>query len=251
MPGPNRFAKIPEALLYSDLSDLAVRVYGCLIRHGTTPETCHPTHARIAELIGKAERSIQRPVTELERAGWIERRTENEGGLQKLLGYVVAGALSSAVDGRAEERGAPALRSAVGKRAMNESKNEGAAQESAPDAETLFEVEPVDWRPTPARIQKAMASFGLDEDAIERTICAVNLEDLPNAKASKRWADLVRWASQDNWRSQRPATGSGARSATRPPEPVPVPAYVPEERPDALSAGDLAERVADLRRRPE
>ncbi len=241
------FAQVPEALLYSDLSDLAVRVYGCLIRHGTTPETCHPTHARIAELIGKSERSIQRPVTELERAGWIERRTTTDNGLQKLDGYFVTGALSSAV-GRADERGAPALRSAPGTRAMNESK-ERAAQESAP--ETLFDVEPAEWRPTEPRIQKAMAAFGLDADDIELTISAVNLEDLPNAKASKRWADLVRWASQDKWRSQKPATGSRSGSATRTPEPVPVPVYEPEAVDDALGAGDLAERVASLRRRSD
>lgn len=68
------WAPIPEAVLYDpSLGDKAVRVYGTLMRHGLDPSTCHPSHVRLAELVGCAPRSIQRPLRELEEAGWIER----------------------------------------------------------------------------------------------------------------------------------------------------------------------------------
>lgn len=69
-----RFAPIPEDLLYDPaISDLAVRVYGVLARHGMTPESCYPSHARIAGFCGCSPRSIQRPLRALEDAGWITR----------------------------------------------------------------------------------------------------------------------------------------------------------------------------------
>lgn len=68
------WAPIPEAVLYDHrLDPLAVRVYGCLLRHGLDPGACYPSHARIAELIGCSKRSINRPVRDLEENGWIER----------------------------------------------------------------------------------------------------------------------------------------------------------------------------------
>lgn len=69
-----RYAPIPEALLYDhDIDPLAIRVYGCLARHGTTASNCYPTHARIASLIGIAKKSVVRPLKALESAGWIVR----------------------------------------------------------------------------------------------------------------------------------------------------------------------------------
>lgn len=69
-----RYAPIPEAVLYGELSDKAVRVYGVLMRHGLDPDHCYPSQRRIADLIGAAPRSIQRPLKELEAAGWIARK---------------------------------------------------------------------------------------------------------------------------------------------------------------------------------
>lgn len=87
--GP-RFAQMPESLLYDGgISDGAVRVYGVLLRHGETSETCFPGHRRIAELIGKAERSIGRLLTELETAGWIVRTYRKRRGQHTTTAYTV------------------------------------------------------------------------------------------------------------------------------------------------------------------
>lgn len=85
------FAPIPEALLYSsDLSDKAVRVYATLMRHGMDPEHCYPSHRRIAQLIGAAPRSIQRPIKELEEAGWIVRKPRyTDNGYRQTDGWFV------------------------------------------------------------------------------------------------------------------------------------------------------------------
>jgi len=70
----HRFAMIPETLLYDDaISPDAVRVYGVLVRHGSDPENCYPSHARIGGLIGRSKRSIATWISELETAGWVER----------------------------------------------------------------------------------------------------------------------------------------------------------------------------------
>jgi hypothetical protein len=77
-----RFAPIPEQLLYDHSMDpLAVRVYGVLMRHGQDPDSCYPSHARIAKLIGVSERSVARPLKDLANAGWITRefRTSDKG----------------------------------------------------------------------------------------------------------------------------------------------------------------------------
>ena len=89
-----RYAPIPEALLYDGtLSPTCVRVYGCLQRHGLTPDSCFPSHARIASCLGLSERSIARPLAELERAGWIARtRRHNRRGERIADGYHVLSA---------------------------------------------------------------------------------------------------------------------------------------------------------------
>lgn len=121
-----RWAPIPEDLLYDpDITPLAVRVYGVLIRHGIDPESCYPSHGRIAERLGVSRRSIQRPIRELEEAGWIERRQRfDASGARISDGYHLRDvpdptALKNAHPPRAgartphvEEREAPALNNA-------------------------------------------------------------------------------------------------------------------------------------------
>lgn len=87
----HHWAPIPEAVLYDKrLSDKAVRVYGCLLRHGLTPDSCYPSHGRIAGLIGCAKRSVQRPLVELEEAGWVARTARfDESGQRVSDGYHV------------------------------------------------------------------------------------------------------------------------------------------------------------------
>lgn len=86
-----RYAPVPQALLYdTTLTDKAIRVYACLARHGMDPGSCYPSHARIGELIGAAARSIQRPLRDLEAAGWIERvRRVDETGARTSDGFLV------------------------------------------------------------------------------------------------------------------------------------------------------------------
>jgi len=106
-----RFAPIPEALLYDHALDpLAVRVYGCLQRHGLTADTCYPSHARIARLIGCSKRSVQRPLRDLEDGGWVVRVPRfDQRGDRISDRYEVHSQRAP----RAEQRGTPAPASAV------------------------------------------------------------------------------------------------------------------------------------------
>lgn len=85
------WALVPEALLYDHrLSDKAVRVYGCLVRHGDDPSNCYPSQARIAGLIGCEQRSIQRPLKQLVEAGWVVKVARHDAnGLRVSDGFYV------------------------------------------------------------------------------------------------------------------------------------------------------------------
>ncbi len=101
-PGGPWFAQVPERLLYDpDISSTAVRVYAVLLRKGDSPDNCFPGHAWIGERIGKAERSVKRPIDELVAAGWItkQRRRNRHGGYTS-NGYTIHGEPH-----RAQERG--------------------------------------------------------------------------------------------------------------------------------------------------
>jgi len=85
------FAQMPEGVLYDpSLSDKAVRVYGALLRHGSDPTNCYPSHDRIARLIGCSKRSVARPLDELEKGGWVERaKRYDANGARTSDGYMV------------------------------------------------------------------------------------------------------------------------------------------------------------------
>jgi helix-turn-helix protein len=69
-----RFAPIPEELLFCpDLTPLAVRIYGVLMRKGTDPSSCFPSHAEIGRKACCSQRSVAVPVKSLEELGWITR----------------------------------------------------------------------------------------------------------------------------------------------------------------------------------
>lgn len=97
MSGPARltyaFAPIPEWILYHPaLTPLAVRVYGVLARCGMTPDACFPSHAFIAEKANCQERSVARPMAELEAVGAIRHVTRwRSGGGRTSNGYWLAG----------------------------------------------------------------------------------------------------------------------------------------------------------------
>lgn len=68
------FAMLPEALLYDpSISMPAKCTYGVLLRHGSDPQNCYPSHRRIAGFLGAKQASVGRWVKELEDAGWIKR----------------------------------------------------------------------------------------------------------------------------------------------------------------------------------
>ena len=84
------WSPVPEALLFSGVSDKAIRVYATLLRFGMTPGDCYPSHATLAERIGCAPRSVQRPLRELEAAGWLRRTPRfTESGERMSDGYAV------------------------------------------------------------------------------------------------------------------------------------------------------------------
>lgn len=74
------FAIVPEWLLYSDVSDRALRVYAVLGRHADADGHSHPTRRRLWGLVGCSERSLDSAVRELVAAKALiveHRRSEN------------------------------------------------------------------------------------------------------------------------------------------------------------------------------
>lgn len=86
------WAKLPEALLYdTEISDKAIRIFGCLYRHGVTPGSCYPGKKRIAECIGGSARSVDRPLLRLLEKGWIRRyKRWTKAGMRAANGYALA-----------------------------------------------------------------------------------------------------------------------------------------------------------------
>lgn len=77
-----RFVLVPEALVDSDLSDAAVRIYLVLATYADRARASFPSIATIGERAGnKARRTVQRAIDELVRAGAVrvEPRTARNG----------------------------------------------------------------------------------------------------------------------------------------------------------------------------
>jgi hypothetical protein len=128
-----RFAPIPEELLYdTEVSDLAVRVYGVLIRFGMTPGSCYPSQATIAARVGKATLTMPRPLRELEDRGWIVRVARyNEAGGRTSDGYHVRTSTAHLSAPPAHDSGVPPR-----------------ADAGSPRAETAEEREPEEREPS-------------------------------------------------------------------------------------------------------
>ena len=134
----DKFAIIPEALLYDpQIPAEAVRVYGVLIRYGSDPANCYPSHATIARHIGKSHRSVPAWIKALEQAGWVERfaRTGPEGDPTSNAYRVYSQLPDRAVERgvyagergplHAGERGGSTLENAPNDSQLNESQREG------------------------------------------------------------------------------------------------------------------------------
>lgn len=153
-----RFAMVPEALLMDPaISSHAVRVYGILIRYGTTPDDCYPTLPTIAAAMGASPRSVQAWVRELEAAGWARRcarpdgrqgyqvRTHREGARSTAR----PGARPTARQGRAAQRGGGALHSAPNESHGTRATNENPPRPPAASAQGL--LLPAEARPLAGR----------------------------------------------------------------------------------------------------
>lgn len=162
-----RFAPVPEDLLYDPTIDhLAVRVYAVLMRHGLTPDSCYPTHRRIAELVGVAARSIQRPLRRLEEAGWVERVPRfDDRGDRISDGFVVHTAAQHSEDTAhlsVEAPRSPARPHRAPERGLkenHENENQGTILDVDPAPSSAPTVDPFDefWEVYPRRVAKGSA----------------------------------------------------------------------------------------------
>jgi hypothetical protein len=74
-----RFAKTPEALLYSGVSAVALQLWAVLDRHANRRREAWPSHERLAELMGCSVSTVQRAQRELVRVGCLGVKTRNTG----------------------------------------------------------------------------------------------------------------------------------------------------------------------------
>lgn len=66
-----RFSQTPEDLVFSGLSDAAVRLFSALLRYANADWQCFPRQALLAERLGWSLAKIERIVRELREAGWL------------------------------------------------------------------------------------------------------------------------------------------------------------------------------------
>lgn len=238
-----RFAPIPEDLLYDpEISHLAVRVYGVLMRHGLDPDHCFPSQRRISELVGAAQRSIARPLIELEAAGWVEKfkRTKSDGSPDSNGWWVRTSSVGSTrqnADLPAEERGPSPLVRAPNESNGNESKERPVVVEDdarvelpledlrAPSDEELFEEW---WSVYPRKASKGGARAAY-KSARRKTSAASLLEgarryaDDPNRDPSYT-KHAATWLNSECWNDPPLPARRG------PTRPQPVGVVVDEDR---------------------
>ena len=65
------WAQVPEWVLYSDLSDRAVRLYGILARRANAKDQCFPSRQHLAKAMKCSMSSVDRALDELVRAGAV------------------------------------------------------------------------------------------------------------------------------------------------------------------------------------
>lgn len=210
-----RYAPIPETLLYSSMSDKAVRVYGTLMRHGLDPSHCYPSHMRIATLIGCGKRSIQRPLRELEDAGWVERVPRFlESGDRTSDGYRVRTDLGTPSAPTAQESAYPPRGGArtvrAEERAKREQENQSKENENRAVVVYSDDFEAF-WTAYPRKAAKDVAA-----KAFEKAVTRTTLEDM--AAGLRRWCTYwslrgepeyiphpATWLNQNRWNDMPPA----------------------------------------------
>lgn len=92
------FALIPEWVLYSPISDRALRVYAVLARHADKDGVAFPSRARLAALVQTSKASLDRARQELVEIGAIETLERvRDNGSRASNGYFLRRAESSRV----------------------------------------------------------------------------------------------------------------------------------------------------------
>ena len=117
------FAMIPEAVLYSGVSDGAVRLYGVLRRFADQEMKAWPSRRTLAERLGVSVDTLDRRLRELTDAGFSTgpRPTETANTLSTVSVFGCRGGAPTPAPPRPQRRGHPGRKSA----AQNEShKNE-------------------------------------------------------------------------------------------------------------------------------
>jgi hypothetical protein len=85
-----KFAVIPEWILYADISAQALRIYGVMARHADKGTgKAFPSHRIIAERGHCSIRTVQRALVELAELGAIEITERNEPGGQRSNEYFI------------------------------------------------------------------------------------------------------------------------------------------------------------------
>jgi hypothetical protein len=69
----DHFARVPESVLYADVSDRAVRLFAVIDRYAGDDGIAFPSRATLASRLRCSRDAIDRAVKELERAGAIEK----------------------------------------------------------------------------------------------------------------------------------------------------------------------------------
>jgi len=199
---------VPEDVIYDDdLSHLAFRVYAVLVRHGLDPESCFPSHGRIAQFTGVSERSIQRPLRELEERGWIIRTKRYLGsGARTSDGYHVRSKRVGERAPRVLERGAPR----VGERvppALNNAVNDSNVNESQRNENPP--CPPSDAPPSSA------ANGTASDDAADSLFGAGDKSTKPKHDSTDRFDEFWQlWLDAKRY-DDKPGTKRAWRKATR------------------------------------
>ena len=173
----HRFAQIPEALIYDHSIDpLALRVYCVLMRHGQDPNSCYPSHARIAKLIGVSDRSVARPLKDLANAGWITRQYRHSDQGRTSDGYYVRATPAPPAE-RKEIRRAPE-RATDDQYRAEERATVRAEARATPHAEERGEREPVEREPVERESASTSSSLPVPSRPVPKGVDPADVEGL-------------------------------------------------------------------------
>lgn len=163
-----RFAMIPEDLLYSDISDGALRLFAVLHRHADRGGESYPRRTRLAKFCRCSVDTIDRRLVELKAAGWVDVEARHDEGGQRSNLYQVR------LGGGTDAAGSPSTDAA------------GAGRDSAAHNESPSEREPVERDAT----MSLAAAPGPDFEAFWSAYPKRAGAKVGKAVAAREWAKL-------------------------------------------------------------